>query len=166
MKIKSSLGRISRDENDAYHFVVGINVYLLDGKKQVGILKGKAFECHQLTETDLFWTADNLGIDLDILMAAQKKKLINDELVVLDTMEIEPAYRGNGYGVEMIKKALKEFNGRFSMFDANVLMYPCPLNWWPNKEYRDEAARVLSNYYAKHFPIKRIGRSNYFYFSI
>jgi hypothetical protein len=165
MKIKSSVSRISRSENDPDHFVIDIHVRLFDGDKQVGTLKGKAFECYQLHESDLFWLADGWSIDLDMLVAAQKKKLLKDELVVLDTMEIEPTYRGKGYGIKMIKRALKDFFCKFSLCDANVLMHPCPLVW-PDKEYRDEARKALSSYYAKHLPIKRINKSPYYHFSL
>ena len=166
MRTKVFVNRMTQDENDLEHFVFDICVRIFDGIKQVGELKGKAFEAYQLHQTDLFCCADDWGIDLEMMQAAARKKLLDKEVMVLDTLEIEQSYRGRGLGIKMMKQAIKAYCKNFRCWDLTILLHPCPLVW-PDKEAQDEGRKALSNYYAKHFPIQRIKKgSHYFYFTV
>jgi GNAT superfamily N-acetyltransferase len=136
---------------------------LLNDGKEIGNLTGAGFS-NYYSEPDLWEAADKLGIDLEMLMEASKQNLLAPNVLVLDTMEIEPAYRGKGHGITLIKQAIKAFLDK-SMKEFVVLMHPCPIGW-PDLEEREKAITALSSYYAKHLPIKRINKSPYFYFTV
>jgi hypothetical protein len=144
--------------------IYAVGVILKDKGKEVGRLSGRGFECWGLSETGLFCGADCEGIDLNLLTAASKKKLLDSDILVLDTMQIDEAYRGNKSGIKMITRIVKRYY-RQCMDDLIVLVHPCPLTW-PDKTERNIARKALSNYYAKHLPIKRINKSPYFYFTV
>jgi predicted GNAT family acetyltransferase len=136
---------------------------LLNDGKEIGAITGAGFTNYH-SEPDLWEDADKLGIDLEMLMEASDKNLLAPNVLVLDTMEINEAYRGKGYGIALIKQAIKSFLHK-SMNEFVVLMHPCPIAW-PDDNERTEGMKALSNYYAKHFPIKRINNSDYFYFTV
>ena len=140
-----------------------IELSLFNGDKRIGGITGAGFGGYS-SEIELWEDADKLGIDSGILKSASQNGLLARDVLVLDTMEIEPAYRGLGHGITLIKQAIQEFFDKVSK-DFVVLMHPCPIGW-PTRDEREVGMKALSSYYAKHLPIKRISKSPYFYFTV
>ena len=164
MRITSHFTRQSRSQNDIDYHWACVSANLFDGLNKVGKFSGHYFDC-AVGETEVFSLADCEGVDLDLLTAAAKNGLLDDEIMVASCMQIEQAYRGKGYGIKLINKAVKEMCGKTFGTQIRVLMHPCPIAW-PDKNERDSGRKALAKYYANYFPIKRIGKTNYFYFSV